>query len=66
MEQKVAIRSRQALENSLCQPSGKWVHFSNQGRIEQKERDWLHLPAAVPRTSKPHCPKAIGYGKPFT
>ena len=30
------------LENSLCQPSRKWVLFSNEGRIRQrKERDGI-------------------------
>ena len=48
------------LKNSLCQPSSKWVPFSNQGRIRQrKERDGLCLSSAVPRIqwdSNPHCP----------
>ena len=38
------------LENSLCQPSSKWVPFSNQGRIRQrKERDGLSYSSAVPK-----------------
>ena len=29
------------LENSLCQPTSKWVSFSNQGRVRQvKEGGW--------------------------
>ena len=44
----------------LCQPSRKWVPFSNQGRIRQrKERDGLCLSSAVPKIqwdSNPHCP----------
>ena len=43
----------------LCQPSGKWVFFSNQGRIrQQKERDGLGLSFAVTDTVElysPHC-----------
>ena len=32
------------LENSVCQPSIKWVSFSNHGRTRQrKERDGLRL-----------------------
>ena len=56
------------LENSLCQPSRKWVPFSNKGRIRQrKERDGLRLSSAVPKIqwdSNPHCPygyKAMGH-----
>ena len=38
------------LENSLCQPSRKWVPFLNKGRIRQrKERDGLRLSSAVPK-----------------
>ena len=37
------------LENSLCQPSSKWVPFSKQGMIRQrKERDGLCLSLAMP------------------
>ena len=57
----------QRLENSLCQPSSKWIPFLNKGRIRQrKERDGLHLSSAVPKIqwdSNPHCPysyKAMG------
>ena len=40
----------QRLENSLSQPSSKWVPLSNQGRIrQQKNRDGLHLSFAVPK-----------------
>ena len=67
MVQKVAIKreceawlSMQGLENSLCQPSSKWVPFSNKGRIrQQKEKDELCLSSAVPKIqwdSNPHCP----------
>ena len=42
-----------------CQPSSKWVPFSDQGRIRQrKERDWLHLSSAVPKIQwdiNPNC-----------
>ena len=47
--QKVAGGSRLWLchpttENSRCQPSSKWISFSNQGRIRQRnERDGLRL-----------------------
>ena len=38
------------LENSLCQPSSKWVPFSNEGRLRQrKEKDGLRLSSAVPK-----------------
>ena len=38
------------LENSLCQPSRKWVPFSIKGRIRQrKKRDGLRLSSAVPK-----------------
>ena len=41
-----AIRRR---ENFFCQPSSKWVTFSNQGKIRQrKERDGLRLSFVVP------------------
>ena len=37
------------LGNFLCQPSSKWVTFSNQGKIRQrKERDGLRPSFAVP------------------
>ena len=37
------------LENFLCQPSSKWVTFSNQRKIRQrKERDGPRLSFAVP------------------
>ena len=37
-------------ENSLCQPSSKWVLVSNQERIRQrKERDGLNLSFALPK-----------------
>ena len=47
------------LENSLCQPSSKWVPFSNKGRIRQRnERDGLRLSSAVPRYSGTLTPTA--------
>ena len=56
------------LENSLCQPSSKWILFSNKGRIRQrKERNGLRLSFAVPKIqwdSNPHCPydyQAMGH-----
>ena len=66
MMQKVAVRSclrGWALPcddwKGLCQPSSKWVPFSNQGRIRQrKERDVLRHSSAVTKIhwdSKPHC-----------
>ena len=66
MAQKVAVsrefeaQLRHAATGKLCQPSRKWVPFSNQGRIRQrKERDGLRLSSAVPKLqwdSNPHCP----------
>ena len=45
----VSLRLRQ-LENSHCQPSSKWVPFSNSGRLRQrKERGGLRLSSAVPK-----------------
>ena len=59
--------------NSLCQPSSKWIPFSNQGRIRQrKERDGLRLSSTVPQIQwvcNPHCPpplRPLGYGKPLS
>ena len=47
----------------LCQPSSKWVPFSNLGRIRQlKERDGHCLSFAVPKilyASSPTAPMAI-------
>ena len=41
MSSRLGLAMRR-LENSPCQPSSKWVLFSNQGRIRQrKERDGL-------------------------
>ena len=38
------------ITGKLCQPSSKWVPFSNQGRIRKlKERDGLPLLSAVPK-----------------
>ena len=55
------------LENFLCQPSSKWVTFSNQGKIMQrKERDVLCLSFAVPMVqwdSDPLPLRLLGYGK---
>ena len=77
MVQKVAV-SREfearlrhaATANSLCQPSRKWVPFSNWGRIRQrKERDGLCLSSAVPKISKtltPTAPTAIRLLETFT
>ena len=66
MAQEVAIsrefeaRLSHAATGKLCQPSRKWVPFSNKGRIrQQKERDGLCLSLAVPKIqwdSNPHCP----------
>ena len=42
------------LENSLCQPSSKWVPVSNEGR----QKDGLRLSSAVPKIqwgSNAHC-----------
>ena len=64
MVQKVAVKReleaglRYATTVKLCQPSSKWVPFSNLGRIRQrKERDRPRLPSAVPKIqldSNPH------------
>ena len=58
------------LENFLCQPSGKWVTFSNQEKIRQrKKRDGLRLSFAVPMIqwdSNPAAPTAIGLWETFT
>ena len=66
MVQKVAVSSEfeawlcHAATGNLCQPSSKWVPFSNKGRIRQrKDRDGLCLSSAVPKIqwdSNPHCP----------
>ena len=67
MVQKVAIGgslrlgfAMQRLETSLCQPSSKWIPFSNLGRIrQQKEKDGRRLSSAVPKIqweSNPHHP----------
>ena len=43
----------QRLENSLCQPSSKWIPFSNKGRLRQrKERDGQRLGTLTPTASK--------------
>ena len=59
-EFEAGLRHPTRLKNSLCQPSSKWVSFSNQGRIrQQKERDGLHISSAVPKIqwdSNPNCP----------
>lgn len=54
------------LEN--CNPSSKWVSFSNHERIRQlKERDWLHLSYAIPKiqlASNLTLPlQSLGYGQ---
>ena len=69
MVQKVAETSleqtRASLANwkTLCQPSSKWVPFSNQRKLkQQKERGGLRLPSAVAKiqwTSSPIAPSAI-------
>ena len=67
MVQKVAVKRQlrlgfttRRLENSFCQPSSKWVPFSNEGRIRQrKERDGLRVSLAVP----PLPLRLLGYGK---
>ena len=50
-------------ENFLCQPSRKWVTFSNQGKIRQRKgRDGLRLSFAVPMIqwdSNPTAPTAV-------
>ena len=52
--------AKRQLENSLCQPSSKWVSFSNMGMIRQgKDRMGLCLSSSVPKIlsdSNPHCP----------
>ena len=54
------------LENSFCQPSFKWVHFSNCGRLRQrKERDGFHLSSPVPKiqwgsNTHNHCLRLLG------
>ena len=38
------------IEHSLCQPSGKWVPFSNWATIRQRKlRDGLRLSLVVPK-----------------
>ena len=58
------------LENFLCQPSSKWVTFSNQGKIRQrKERDGLCLSFAVPMIQwdcNPTAPTTIRLWETFT
>ena len=56
MMQKVAVRRefeaglRHRPVNSRCQPSTKWLPFSNCGKIRQrKERAGLRLSSAVPK-----------------
>ena len=67
MMQKVAQRSRDragfrhSTTEKLCQPSNIW------GRIrQQKERNGLHLPSAVPRYSGPLTPTAPRLWETFT
>ena len=54
----------------LCQPSSKWVTFSNQGKIRQrKEQDRLRLSFAMPMMqwdSNPTAPTAIRLWETFT
>ena len=54
----------------FCQPSSKWVTFSNQGKImQQKERDVFCLYFAVPMVqwdSNPTAPTAIRLWETFT
>lgn len=48
------------LEN--CQPSRKWISFSNQRMMQRQERHGLRLLSAVPRikwASNPYCPKRL-------
>ena len=48
------------LENSVCQPSSKWVPFLNAGKIRQgKERDGLCLSSAVPKIQWDSNPTAL-------
>ena len=68
MVQKVAVkrefetrlRHATTVEKSHCQPSSKYVPFSNWGRMRQrKERDGLRLSSAVPKIqwdSNLYCP----------
>ena len=55
---------------TFCQPSSKWVTFSNQGKKRQrKERHWLRLSLAVPMIqldSNPTAPTAIRLWETFT
>ena len=52
-------------EDFLCQPSGKWVTFSNQRKIrQQKERAGLRLSFAVRQWDTNLLPlRLLGYGK---
>ena len=62
-----AIRLRKTF---LCQPSSKWVTFSNQGKIRlRKGRDGLRLAFVVPMIqwdSNPTAPTAIRLWETFT
>ena len=74
--QKVAVKRefetglRHAMTGKLCQPSSKWVSFSDKGKIRQrKERDGLRLSSAVSKIqwdSNPDCPTAIRLWETFT
>ena len=76
MVQKVTIKLEfkaglcHAATGKLCQPSSKWVPYSNKGRIRQrKERNGLHFSSAVPKIqwdSNPTASMAIRLWETFT
>ena len=76
MEQKVAVKRefeaglRHATTGKLCQPSSKWVPFSNKGRIKQrKEMVGSAFHQMYPRYSGtliPTAPTAIRLWETFT
>ena len=57
------------MENSLCQPSSKWIPFLNQGRIRQPRREmgstFHHLCPRYSRTLTPTAPMAIRLWETF-
>ena len=61
---------RHPTTGKFCQPSSKWVPFSNQGRIGQgKERDGLCLLSAVTKiqwASTPTVPMAFRLWETFS
>ena len=59
------MRSRLDLAGKLCQPSSKWVPFSNHGRI-RKRKEWDGLSPRYIGQITPTAPMAIRLWETFT